>query len=401
MNRMAAPDLYRHADLFEFAPFGYLTLTADGLISAINLAGEELLGAGRSLLTHQRFDSLVIAADKKRWSRYFSAVKKGGRKRLELTLQRCDGVRVAAQLDCEFKAVGADGTAPRPAVYPSGLRMALSDVTARKNAEAKREQSRRKLEEKLLACTVELAAAKDEATTASRAKASFLANASHELRTPLTIIMGMTELMQLGAGSSQEERYDMLDKVAQASRQLLALINELITLAAIEAGQVVLDERNFSLARVLDDVVSLHDAAACAKGLSLSLGISPALPEHLCGDASRLGEILGHFVDNAIKFSERGQVTVRARAIEEDTLSVLLRIEVSDQGIGISAADQMRLFAAFTQVDGSSTRKYSGAGLGLILCHRIARLMGGNAGLTSEAGVGSTFWANVRLRRAG
>jgi CheY-like chemotaxis protein/anti-sigma regulatory factor (Ser/Thr protein kinase) len=144
----------------------------------------------------------------------------------------------------------------------------------------------------------------------------------------------------------------------------------------------------------------MQGATAQAKGLTLSREIDSTLPDRLCGDVMRLKQILINFISNAVKFSEHGQITVRARAVEEDRFSVLLRIEVSDQGIGISPELQSRLFKAFTQADDSTTRRYGGTGLGLIISKRIARLMDGDVGVISEEGRGSTFWANVRLRRA-
>ena len=152
---------------------------------------------------------------------------------------------------------------------------------------------------------------------------------------------------------------------------------------------------------VIDAAFQIQVEAARAKGLELSYEIAPGVPERLCGDALRLNQIILNFVGNAIKFSERGRINIRASLVEEDSLSVLLRIDVTDQGVGISPEQQARLFKAFSQADDSETRKYGGTGLGLIIAKRIGLLMGGDAGVCSEQGVGSTFWATVRLRRAG
>jgi CheY-like chemotaxis protein len=156
---------------------------------------------------------------------------------------------------------------------------------------------------------------------------------------------------------------------------------------------------NFSLSQTIDEVLQMQEAPAQAKGLRLSREISPSLPDVLCGDAMRLRQILLNFIGNAIKFSERGEITVSVRAEAEDKHSVLLRLEVTDQGIGISAEQQDMLFHAFTQADGSMNRKYGGTGLGLIISKRMALLMGGDAGVISEQGSGSTFWATVRLKK--
>jgi len=243
----------------------------------------------------------------------------------------------------------------------------------------------------------ELVQALDDAEAANRAKSTFLVNMSHELSTPMTVIIGVTELALMSADPNQKE---LLAMIMKSSQRLHSLMSGLIDLAALESERLVLKEQNFSLTQVIDDSLHEQEDAALAKGLHLSQEIASELPGILCGDAGRLKQILNTFIGNAVKFSEYGQIAVRAQLLADDSHSLLLWLEVSDQGIGISPAQQARLFQVFFQIDGSSTRKYEGVGLGLALCRRIIRLMGGETGVTSLLGGGSTFWATILLRRA-
>ena len=274
----------------------------------------------------------------------------------------------------------------------------VRDITERKQDEAELIRHRDHLEELVFSRTAELANSRDAAEAANRAKSIFLATMSHELRTPMSGIMGMTELVLRRATDPQQ--IDWLNKSKTSAQHLLAVINDILDISRIEADTMTLEQKNFSVLQAIDDVLQMQEAAARAKGLQLLRDIDPALPELLCGDALRLKQVLINFIGNAIKFSRQGEITVRAQILMEDSASVLLRLGVSDQGPGISQDDQARLFHAFTQADGSMNRKYGGTGLGLIISKRIALLMGGDAGVVSEEGVGSTFWAIARIRKA-
>ena len=237
--------------------------------------------------------------------------------------------------------------------------------------------------------------AKDAAEAASRAKSTFLANMSHEIRTPMNAIIGLAHL--LGQEIDAPKPRAQLRKIEDAAHHLLGILNDILDLSKIEAGRLTLEETEFLPARVVDRVIGLLGDRAAAKGLHLTGSVAAEVPALLRGDPLRLGQILLNFAGNAIKFSERGRIAVRARLDEERADSVLLRLEVGDQGIGLTSAQRERLFRPFVQADDSTTRQYGGTGLGLAISRRLALLMGGDVGVISEPGVGSVFWATARL----
>jgi nitrogen fixation negative regulator NifL len=269
------------------------------------------------------------------------------------------------------------------------------DITERKLAEAELDQHRYHLEEQVQARTAELAQAKAAAEAANRAKSAFLANMSHEIRTPMNGILGMAHLLRReGATDRQMER---LDKMDAAAKHLLGIINDILDISKIEAGKLELDEVPVSIGSLVANVSSILHERAAAKGLHLKLETGSVRP-NLLGDPTRLQQALLNYATNAIKFTEKGSVTLRARTLEESGESVLLRFEVEDSGIGIPPEAMPRLFNAFEQADSSTTRKYGGTGLGLAITRRLAELMGGEAGAESTPGKGSTFWFTARLR---
>ena len=254
---------------------------------------------------------------------------------------------------------------------------------------------RREVRERTAALTV----AKEAAEAANRAKSTFLANMSHELRTPMNAIMGMTDLALRHA--TDPKLRDQLTKVAQASRHLLHVINDVLDISKIESERLTLDRTVFRIGEVLENLVSLIGHKAMQKGLKVRIDLAPGLSDlALVGDPLRLGQILLNLGGNALKFTEQGSITVRLRPVEESPTDMLLRCEVQDTGIGIAPADQQRLFIAFEQADGSMTRKYGGTGLGLAISKRLAQLMGGEIGVDSQPGQGSNFWFTVRLGKA-
>ncbi len=243
---------------------------------------------------------------------------------------------------------------------------------------------------------VALAAAKNAAEEASRAKSTFLANMSHEIRTPLNAILGMTYLAR--RHTSDGRLREQLDKISAAADHLLGVVNDVLDLSKIEAGQLELERSEFELDEILAQVLVLIDDGARSKGLALVTDVDPALGR-LRGDPLRLGQILINFAGNAVKFTERGSVTLRVQALEETASHSQVRFEVQDTGPGIEPLEQERLFRDFEQGDSSTTRQFGGTGLGLAINRRLVQRMGGTLGVRSQPGQGSTFWFVVRLEK--
>jgi signal transduction histidine kinase/DNA-binding response OmpR family regulator/HPt (histidine-containing phosphotransfer) domain-containing protein len=257
---------------------------------------------------------------------------------------------------------------------------------------------REELETEVARRTVELVHAKEAAEAASRAKSQFLAKMSHEIRTPMNGILGMADILLQGSLPVEQRR--SVEIVRRSGEALLEIINDILDFSRIEAGRMELDEAPFDLGGIVEEVTELLAERAHAKGIELASQVDPGIPAFLRGDPGRLRQILVNLVGNAVKFTERGEVVVRASLDSMNGDAVAVRFSVRDTGIGIPREALEKIFDSFTQADGSTTRKFGGTGLGLSISRQLVEMMGGTIRVESEAGKGSEFIFTVRLRMA-
>ncbi|HUX92035.1 MAG TPA: PAS domain S-box protein [Gallionellaceae bacterium] len=390
-NQLLQENMASTQMLVDSAMDGIISMDQDGRVTGWNPQAEKIFGyTSAEALGREVAELIVPTIHREAHRQGIARFMRTGTpsiigKRIEILGLRADGSEFPLELT--ITTLNRDGVH----FFSAYSR----DITERKRIVEELKQHRLHLEELVQIRTLELAQARDAAEAGSRAKSTFLANMSHEIRTPMNAIIGLNYLLQKEITAPKP--HAQLIKVGEAAHHLLHVINDILDLSKIEAGKLILEKTDFALSQIINNTISMLGERASSKSLRLATEIDASVPAQLHGDSLRLGQVLLNFVSNAIKFSEHGSVTIRARVIDEDAARALLRIEVEDQGVGLTHEQQSRLFQPFTQADNSTTRKYGGTGLGLIISKHLATLMDGNVGVTSEAGAGSTFWVTAYM----
>src|SRR5215475_8742041 len=395
-------------ELFENASDFVYTADMQGRLTSTNKAGERLLGYSREEFAVINLADIITPESLER-SRQMRLSKETGTAWTTYEVELITKDNRHLPLEVSTRLIYRDGK-------PVGVQGIGRDVTERKLAEEALKQARDELElrvaqrtadlrrsnEKLLLENAErrqaeaaLRVAKEAAEVANRVKSEFLATVSHELRTPMNGICGMTGLLLDTALDSEQREYAEI--VRKCSDDLLAIINDILDFARIEAGKLALNVVDFELRPMIEDVLESLAESAHKKGLEIIAPIYADVPHWVAGDPGRLRQVLVNLVGNAVKFTDRGEVAVSVTCVETNATETMLYFAITDTGIGIPAEAQMKLFQAFSQVDGSTTRKYGGTGLGLAISKRLVTMMNGDIGLESTPGQGSTFWFTARF----
>ncbi len=373
-----------------------VTTDAAGTITAWNAQAETIFGWPEQEALGRPLDSLIIPArDRDRYRRELAHFLEShetqvSNQRLELTAVRKEGGEFPVEWSMSPIWINNE------CIFSSFIR----DITERKQAEDAQSTYRTQLECEVSMRTEALEAlreAKELAESANRAKSDFLAHMSHEIRTPMNGILGITELLQQTELSGKQHHF--VDIVYRSGATLLRLINDVLDFSKIEAGKIELECIRLDLVKTVREVTDLFSEQVQGKGIKLTCVLAESVPSVLQGDPVRLQQILMNLVSNAVKFTQCGSITLTITVAEDSASQALVRFEVQDSGIGVEPAMQAKIFEAFSQADGSTSRKYGGTGLGLSIVKQLVQLMGGTVGVRSEPGQGATFWCTARLEK--
>ncbi len=384
--------------LFEDSKDAIYISTPDGKMVDINQAGVELFGydSKKELLKSDIVKDLYVnPEERKKLKQQLESA--GYVKDLEVALKMKDGNKIIVQITATVER-DDDGTI-------ISYRGILRNVTDKKESEKRLKEYMRELKsaknkaekqaKKLNAQTIELVQARESALEASRLKSEFVANMSHEIRTPLNGIIGMTGMLNDTQCTPEQNEY--IDIIHKSSESLLTIVNNILDFSKIEAGKLSLECEEFDVRLVVEEALELLAHKAFEKGIEVGCLVYAEVPTRVKGDVGRLHQILTNLVGNAVKFTEEGEVIVRVSVERETDSKVRLLFTVNDTGIGISEENRQKLFQPFTQADGSSTRKYGGTGLGLVIAKQLVEMMNGKIGVESEPGKGSTFWFSAEF----
>ncbi|AOF80427.1 sensory box protein [Methyloversatilis sp. RAC08] len=392
-RKQAEQSIHMLSQAVEQNPAGIVITDSAGRVTYVNDAYLKLSGLGRRALIGRDLRTLYLPSDQDdahQTRAMWLALDEGRAWQGEFTVRRADGREALEFL----------GMTPirQPDGHISHYVTVAQDISERKRMEEELQRHRNRLEELVLSRTSELALAKEVAEAANRSKSLFFANMSHEIRTPMNAIIGLAHLVsRSGLDAVQRER---LTKIEDAASHLRHIIDDVLDLSKIDADKLKLEAVEFCIDSLLDQMRSMLLERVLERGLYLHVS-SEGVPPLLVGDVIRLRQALLNYLSNAVKFTERGGITLTAHPVDEGAEqvdgTVMIRFEVSDTGVGVAPAELGRLFRTFEQADASTTRRYGGTGLGLAITRQLARLMGGDAGATSEPGQGSTFWFTARL----
>lgn len=377
----ASEEKYRN--IFENTTEGIFQISIEGRIITANPALAKIMGYNSPCELLKRITNIEEQLNNKQREKLENLICKYGIiNDFETKLFRKDGEMLPVSINA--RAVRNED---KIIIYYEGT---LRDIAEKKRAEAALQKAKEDLEIRVRERTAELLQAKEAAEIANNVKSEFLAKMSHEIRTPMNAIIGLTDLAMKTELSARQNDY--LSKIRVASCSLLGIINDILDFSKIEAGKLLLESSNFHLQDVIDRLSDMFGNKAAEKNIELLITVGKDVPCTLVGDSLRIGQILINLVNNAIKFTDEGEVAIKVTLIKKFDERVRLKFLIKDSGVGIPSDQIPKLFNSFTQADGSITRKFGGTGLGLAICKRLVELMNGKIWVQCEAGKGSSFY---------